>query len=236
MGGCGIASGSSRRSGTAALGAAGARFLCRGSVAADRLRRPRRSLPSAFRCVVHHRGPARLGADHLDQVAQETGTPGAVKGAEYAGFLHARNARDQVMVLGQHPRRQAEQLGTSAGPDLQLRCRSCGAVTVEASRSPCPRRRYPRRDRSAEPDDLYVARACASSSKPTGTFISITRTGLPLPVRRALTPPPPPPGPPDHTSQPVPGEKQGRGPVIRGRGPYGLRGQQRDDRHRPADR
>jgi hypothetical protein len=32
---------------------------------------------------MHHRGPARLSADHLDQVAQETGTPGAVKGTEH---------------------------------------------------------------------------------------------------------------------------------------------------------
>lgn len=52
--------------------------------------------------IVHYRGPALLGADHLDQVAQEAGAPGAVKGGEHVRFQRMRDAGSQIAVLGQH--------------------------------------------------------------------------------------------------------------------------------------
>jgi len=65
--------------------------------------------------IVHYRGPALLGADHLDQVAQEAGAPGAVKGGEHVRFQRLRDAGSQVPVLGQHAGRQDEHL-------LEVRC------------------------------------------------------------------------------------------------------------------
>ena len=53
--------------------------------------------------VVYHRGPARLGAEHLDQEAQETDAPGAVISAEHMRFQRVREMPGQVAVLGQHP-------------------------------------------------------------------------------------------------------------------------------------
>ena len=57
------------------------------------------AFPERF-AVVHHRGPARFGADHLDQVAQEADAPGAVKGAEHVRFLRVREPGRQVPILG----------------------------------------------------------------------------------------------------------------------------------------
>jgi hypothetical protein len=58
--GCGSASRSSRRSGTAVLRAAEAQFVFRGGVVADRLRRPRQNLPGAVRhCALPRACPPR---------------------------------------------------------------------------------------------------------------------------------------------------------------------------------
>jgi hypothetical protein len=65
--------------------------------------------------IVHYSGPALLGADHLDQVTQEAGAPGAVKGGEHVRFQRMRDAGSQIAVLGQHAGRQDEHL-------LEVRC------------------------------------------------------------------------------------------------------------------
>jgi len=65
--------------------------------------------------IAHYRGPALLSADHLDQVAQEAGAPGAVEGGEHVRFQRMRDARSQMAVLGQHAGRQDEHL-------LEVRC------------------------------------------------------------------------------------------------------------------
>jgi hypothetical protein len=65
--------------------------------------------------IVHYRGPALLGADHLDQVTQEADAPGAVKGGEHVRFQRMRDAGSQIAVLGQHACRQDEHL-------LEVRC------------------------------------------------------------------------------------------------------------------
>ena len=70
--------------------------------------------------MVHYRGPALLGADHLDQVAQEAGAPGAVKGGEHVRFQRMRDAGSQVAVLGQHPGCQDEHLLEARRPGLDL--------------------------------------------------------------------------------------------------------------------
>ncbi|MGD0065088.1 MAG: hypothetical protein ABSB76_16775 [Streptosporangiaceae bacterium] len=56
--------------------------------------------------MVHYRGLALLGAGHLDQVAQEAGAPGPVKGGEHVRFQRMREAGSQMAVLGQHAGRQ----------------------------------------------------------------------------------------------------------------------------------
>jgi hypothetical protein len=73
------------------------------------------AFPERF-TVVHHCGPARLRPDHLDQVAQEAGTRGAVKGAEHVRFLRVREVRCQVPVLGQYPARHGEHLAEACRP------------------------------------------------------------------------------------------------------------------------
>jgi hypothetical protein len=60
--------------------------------------------------IVHYRGPALLGAGHLDQVAQEVGAPDAVKGGGHVRFQRMRDAGSQMAVLGQHTGRQDEHL------------------------------------------------------------------------------------------------------------------------------
>ena len=60
--------------------------------------------------IVQHRGPALLGADHLDQVAQEADAPGAVKGGEHVRFQRMRDAGSQIAVLSKNPGRQDEHL------------------------------------------------------------------------------------------------------------------------------
>jgi hypothetical protein len=94
-------------------------LLKRGSYsAAASLRIDSEGLDIAFQerfVIVHYRGPALLGADHLDQVAQEAGAPGAVKGGEHMRFQRMRDAGSQIAVLGQHAGRQDENL-------LEVRC------------------------------------------------------------------------------------------------------------------
>jgi hypothetical protein len=121
----GIVPGACHRAAGAHLVAAGgpAPLCCvlleRGSYsAAAPLRIDSECLDVAFQerlVIVHYRGPALLGADHLDQVAQEAGTPGAVIGGEHVRFQRMRDAGSQIAVLSKHAGRQGEHL-------LEVRC------------------------------------------------------------------------------------------------------------------
>jgi hypothetical protein len=51
---------------------------------------------------VHDRRPSFLGADDLDQVAQEANASGVAEGAEYMRLLRSRDVRDQMTILGLH--------------------------------------------------------------------------------------------------------------------------------------
>jgi hypothetical protein len=96
---------------------------CGSDTAAAQLRINAERLDEAFperRAVVHDRRPAFLGADHLNQVAQEADVPGAVKGGEHVRFFRGRKARGEVTVLGQHAGRQAEHLLKPWCPGLNL--------------------------------------------------------------------------------------------------------------------
>ncbi len=77
------------------------------------------AFPERF-AVADDRGPALLGADHLDQVAQEAGAPCAVEGGEHVRFQRMREAGSQVAVLGQHAGRQDQHLIEGRCPGLDL--------------------------------------------------------------------------------------------------------------------
>jgi hypothetical protein len=77
------------------------------------------AFPERF-TVAHHRGPARLGANHLDEVPQEADAPGAVKGTDHVGFLRVREAGYQVLVLSQNPDRQGKHMLEACGSGLDL--------------------------------------------------------------------------------------------------------------------
>lgn len=104
-------------------------LLKRGSYsAAASLRIDSEGLDVAFQerfAIMYYRGPALLGADHLDQVAQEPGTPGAVKGGEHVRFQRMRDAGSQIAVLGQHAGRQDEH------------CSKCGVLGWTSSTCTC---------------------------------------------------------------------------------------------------
>jgi hypothetical protein len=70
--------------------------------------------------IVYHRGPARLGADHLDQVAQESDAPAAGESAEHVRLLGVRETRDKVAILGQYLGRQGEHRLEAGRPGLDL--------------------------------------------------------------------------------------------------------------------
>jgi hypothetical protein len=77
------------------------------------------AFPERF-AIVYYRGPARLGANYLDEVAQEASAPGAVKGAEHVRFLRLRHAGDQIPILSQHAGRQDAHLLEGRRPGLDL--------------------------------------------------------------------------------------------------------------------
>ena len=70
--------------------------------------------------MVHHRGPDRAGADHLDQVAQKSDAPAAGESAEYVRLLGVRETRDKVAILGQYLGRQGEHRLEAGRPGLDL--------------------------------------------------------------------------------------------------------------------
>lgn len=88
--------------------------------------------------VAQHRGPARLGADHLDQVAQEADAPGAVKGAEHVRLPGVREPRCQVAILGQHPGRDGDRLleVRRPWPDLAHLCHGLGVTVIHPAIMP----------------------------------------------------------------------------------------------------
>jgi hypothetical protein len=77
------------------------------------------AFPERF-AIVYYRGPARLGANYLDEVAQEASAPGAVKGAEHVRFLRLRHAGDQIPILSQHAGRQDAHPLEGRRPGLDL--------------------------------------------------------------------------------------------------------------------
>lgn len=77
------------------------------------------AFPERF-AIVYYRGPARLGANYLDEVAQEASAPGGVKGAEHVRFLRLRHAGDQIPILSQHAGRQDSHLLEGRRPGLDL--------------------------------------------------------------------------------------------------------------------